>query len=156
MCAFLFSGVAILLVVAQIPTYVLIDAQIKALEIEIAQESEKKDALKDAENEVRMTKEVLAQMKATSTSASMSMVIDEIQERALTSIFFKAFYMDAPQGVLEKVQIQGVARTREELIQLKRNLESSDMFLKAEVPISDLARDADLPFAIALTLKTKK
>lgn len=152
----LFSGVAVLLAVAQIPMYVLIDAQLKSLDLEASQENKNEQALKDAESEVKSIKEILAHIKATSTPITTSMVIDEIENRAPEHIFFKSFYIDAPQGVIEKAQIQGTAPTRETLVQLKGLLEASDMFEKAEVPISDLARDTDLPFAITVTLKKNK
>lgn len=152
----LFSGVAVLLAVAQIPMYVLIDAQLKSLDLEASQENKNEQALKDAESEVRSIKEVLTQMKSTSTPSTVSIVIDEIEARTPPSVLLKSFSIDASQGVIEKAQIQGTAPTREMLVQMKGLLETSDMFEKAEVPISDLARETDLPFAVTVTLKKNK
>ncbi len=150
--AFLFAGVLLLLSVALIPTYVLVGAQIEAFEFETAQEVGDAEALKNAEKEVRTMKNVLTQMKTTVTSTPMSKVIAEIQANAPKTIIFKNFSINTTKGVVTTVQVQGVSPTREALAQLKDALIASPIFEKAEVPISDLARETDLPFTLTVTL----
>ena len=154
--ALLFAGVAIFLTVALIPTYVLVRAQIEAFALEAKQESDTEGVFESAEGEVKTAMKVLSQLKAVPETVFVSAIIDEIQERTSSSIVLKTFYVDAVGGVIEKIQVQGVADTREALAELKGALESSDTFLSAEVPIADLARDADLPFAITVTLAPRE
>lgn len=150
---FLFGWVGLLIAAALIPTYVLISAQIGTFELEAEREQSKDDAVKKAQEEVGTAEAILMQLKTTTETFFSSTAIDEIQKRAPRSIAFRTFSIEESQGRIEKVQIQGVAPTREALAELKTAIESSDLFLKAEVPIADLARDVDLPFAITVTIE---
>lgn len=149
---FLFAIVITILTVAFIPTYVLTTAQINALQLESLRESSKDVSFVTADEEVRVTKNILTQLKTATTSYAMSTVINEIQHKAPSTILFKNFTADAPKGKFDKVQVQGVSPTREALARFRSSLEESDMFVKAEVPISDLAKDTDLPFVMTITL----
>jgi hypothetical protein len=152
---FLFATVFILLSIVLIPTYVLVGAQIKAFEAEKNQSSEVSDTLNIADQEVRITGEMLAQLKRIPAGELASVAISEIKNVAPSTIIFTNFIAEAPQGDIQKIQIQGNAPTRESLAELKNSLENSPMFEKAEVPISDLARDVDVPFAISVMLTQK-
>ena len=152
---FLFTGVFLLLSVALVPTYVLVDAQIKAFESEKQQLAETDTAFQQADEEVVFTKEILAQLKRAPTYERVSAVITELQLVAPSVITYTNFIADASSGSFTKIQVKGQAPTREDLVDLKNNIEASDMFESAEVPIADLARDVDVPFAIVVTLETK-
>lgn len=152
---FLFSGVLILLTVALIPTYVLVDAQIKAFETEKAQLVGSEGVFTEADYEVQLTKEALAQLKRVPSSVKVSEVITEIKTIAPQSVVFTNFIANTTNGTLSQIQIRGQAPTREALAELKNVIETSDMFETAEVPIADLARDVEVPFAITVTLSKK-
>jgi hypothetical protein len=49
------------------------------------------------------------------------------------------------------VVLQGKALTREGLIAFKKNLEQDKRFSGVELPISDLAKSKDIPFALRLS-----
>lgn len=146
----LFAGVTVFLCVALIPTYVLINAQIHALTLEAKQDEGSESAV--ASQEVEATKKILAQLKTTPKSIPLDQVVEEARKSASPEVVFKTFYIDAPKGVLEKIQVQGIAPTRADLVRFKDALEASALFEKAEIPIADLARDVEVPFAIMLTL----
>ncbi len=150
--SFLFTGVFVFLTIALIPTYVLVEAQINTFALD-ERDNSKEDALKNAEAEVSRVKAILTQLKSTPDTITASDVIDEVRKSASPNIFFKTFDVNASAGIIESIHVQGIAPTRETLAGLKRALEESKIFLRAEVPISDLARDADLPFAITITLE---
>jgi len=152
---FLFSFVLILLSAALIPTYVLVGAQIDAFEAEKEQNNNDTSALQEIDKEVEAIKEILAQFKRTPENILPSVLISEIKNVAPYSIGFTNFTVQAEEGVIDKIKIQGDAPTREALAALKNAIEASPFFDKAEVPIADLARDTDLPFAITVTLVKK-
>lgn len=149
---FLFAGVLVLLSVAMIPTYVLVDAQIEAFKTEKAQLEQSDETLFLADQEVTLTKEILAQMKRAPKHLFASNVIDEVRQAAPPSIRFTSFIIDTEAGAIDDIKITGQAPTREQLAALKSALEATDMFDTAQVPIADLARDENLPFAITVTL----
>ncbi len=149
---FLFGFVCILLTIALLPKYIQIKTQIDAFALETQKESNKDNTLIEAEQEVTKTREVLAQLKSSKVSITASEAIDEIQKHAPAEIIFKNFATELSNGVVVKIQAQGIAPTREALSRLKIAIESSEIFDKAEVPISDLARDINVPFSITITL----
>ncbi len=150
--AFLFGWVAIFLGIALVPTYVLIDAQIDTFVLEEATEEVKEESFKKAQEEVHTIETVLTQLKTDTSKVLPSVVIAEIQKQSPSNVTFRQFSIDEVGGIIEKVQIQGIAPTRESLARLKNVLEASEMFNTAEVPLADLARDVELPFAITVTM----
>ena len=154
--AILLGCVLILLTVALVPTYVLVQAQINAYELEEGLESDEESAYKAMEQEIKQVQDVLARLKAPAPFVLPSMVIEEVTKQTPNGVTYKTFYTQENKGAVHTIQVQGNATTREVLAELKSTLEGSSMFGKVELPIADLARDADLPFAITLTLKGKK
>lgn len=151
--ALLFAGVFLLLTVALVPTYVLLEAQIKALESEQQQSAEDEDIFQVADREVTLTREMLAQLKRAPRTKLPSTVISEIRDIASPTITLHNFTIASEVGVVETVQIQGQAPTREVLAGFKSALEESALFDSVTLPIADLARDENLPFAITITLE---
>lgn len=154
--ALLFSGVALCLAVALIPTYLLISTQTTALNAEIAQNDVSTEAIKEAEADVVYAEKMIAQFRNASSSESMSTLITEVRRLAPPAITFKNFSIDGAKSAVLKMQVQGTAPTREVLATFKTALETSDLFLKAEIPIADLARDKDVPFSINITVAKSK
>ena len=95
---------------------------------------------------------MLAQFRRVPETRSPSMIIKEIRAVAPPSIIFTNFSVQTESGTLNEVRIQGQAPTREALASLKTALESAEMFDSVALPLGDLARDEDLPFAIVVTL----
>jgi hypothetical protein len=149
--AFLFGGVCLLLATAQIPRYVLVNAQINALAAseDAGEEREKRVRL---ENDVRLAQEIATQLNSSSNIILTSRIIEELLRSSGEDISFTRIQLEEKEKI-DKVQAQGVAKSREALAKLKNDIESSSLFLSAYVPISDLARDRDLPFAITITVE---
>jgi hypothetical protein len=147
----LFSCVGIFLTVAFIPTYVLVGAQIKAFE---GTEKSNPDTSVVTEVDMKETEDLLKQLKKTSEQQTTNSLIKKIEETASSEIMFKTFRIDMNKGTTT-IQVQGIAETREALAQFKNALVATDVFEKADVPISDLARETDLPFMITIVPKSK-
>ena len=154
--ALLFAGVGFVLTVALIPTYLLIGVQTTEIENEIARNGDSKEALKNAETLTKETTELIAQLKRASSTVSMSSLIQEVERLASPEIEFKNFSVDSTKGAVLKMNVQGEAPTRELLVRFKTALESSEKFLKVEIPITDLVRNVDVPFAITVTVAKKE
>lgn len=152
--AFLFGGVLVALAIAFIPTYVLVDAQIKTLLAEAKRDKVEAESFAEADAEVKMTKSLIRQLRSLPPGIMVSGAIGVIQNLAPFGVTLGTFVVDEKDGKIESIKVQGTATTREALIRFKNALEASDMFAKAEVPIADLARDIDLPFMITLTLES--
>lgn len=149
----LLGVVFLILTVALVPTYILIDAQISDFALEIEKQSDKEDTAKLLDKEIELIHSIVGQLKTGTSSMIASQAVDEIQKIAEGEVVFKAFIINEPDKRGEvKIQAQGVAPTRETLAKFKTMVEASPFFEKAEVPISDLARDVDLPFMMTITV----
>lgn len=154
---FLLGSVCILLTIALVPTFVLIRAQINASAAQMGGTTEESaNTFARVEGDAKTAANVIAQLKAIPQSILPTTIIEAMQDLALTGIQFKTFSITAPGGVITQFQVTGTAATRTSLIQLTQRIEESDMFMKADVPLSDLARNVDLPFAITVTLTPNK
>lgn len=154
--AFLFGLVCFVLGVAYVPTYVLIKAQIDTMSIVTERERGEGETLKIIENEIRMTHEVLTQLQSVKDSITPSDAIGAIEKATPTGVSFKTFTISETKGNITAIQVQGVATTRETLIRFKRDVEELEIFSTAEVPISDLAKDTNLPFTMTVSLVQEK
>lgn len=148
----LFGFVALLLGAAHVPTFILINAQIQAVELTAEKEAAKEDIIKQADEDVKHTQVLLAQLKKTVVRQREIDIVSEIEKSTSENVELKNFSIDNMGVKTDSILVQGVAKTREDLARFKSALVASPMFDKAEVPIADLVRDTDLPFTVTLTL----
>jgi len=151
--SFMLAGVLVSASVLLIPTYVLISAQLNTVEKSIPEASEATAEFIAAEKEIKQANTTITQLRTFPRSLSISTIIREIVSKTPEKIVFKTFEAHEEKGVLKSIQVQGVAPSRTELASLKNKIEESPLFKTATVPIGDLAKDADLPFAITILLK---
>jgi Tfp pilus assembly protein PilN len=149
----LFGVVLLLVVVAHIPTYVLVDAQIKSLDTSMVQYNNEREDTRELDEEVKRAKTITAQLGVTDDTISATALLTELQRVMPNAITLKSFAMQTDDKGDATVQVQGIAPTREALAAFKVAVENSEMFAEAQIPISDLAKDTDLPFAVTITLE---
>ncbi len=154
--AFLFGLVCIVLGVAYVPTYVLVKAQIDTMSIITERERGEEEKLNQIEHEIRTVHEALTQLQSVKESITPSEAIGAIEKVTPFGISFKTFTVSETKGDITAIQIQGTATTREILIRFKREVEAHELFSTAEVPISDLAKDVNLPFTMTVSLVQTK
>lgn len=136
-----------------LPTYILTGVHIKEYQEKVDAEKDIAQVFQDAEKEVKLSEELLTQLKSGSSSRSVSELIRAVEEKTPQGITFKAFQMNTAKRGADTLLVQGVAATREDLVRFKNTLKEVPLFEKVEIPIADLARDTSLPFSITITLK---
>lgn len=151
-CCFLSGGVLLVFTVTLAPTYILTRAQVGEYQARVDGVGDEAKVFADAQKEAETTQTLLLQLQMGTSSLRASHIVREIEQSTPEGIIFTTFSIQNIKGVAKTIQVQGTASTRETLIQFKNHIEASDVFLKADIPIADLARDVDLPFAIAITL----
>ncbi len=152
---FLLASVLVALCALVVPTYALVDTQLNIHTLEDSSGDTLNSIFRDAETAIQEANGLLVQLAAPSKSVHASEILKEIQKSAHEDVAFKSFQINQAQEKDTRritVSVQGVAGSRVALARLKVNLELSPLFERAEVPISDLARDAELPFVITLTV----
>lgn len=150
---FLLAGVLGAGAILMMPTYVLVSSQLTSVRPDEAQMSATKQTYSDARVTVQQANAVMAQLRNAIPNIEMSDVIEEVVRVAPEGVVLSTFQAEREGKDLKKINIQGKAATRKTLAALKSSLEASSLFATAEVPISDLARENNLPFVVTVTLK---
>ena len=150
---FLFAGVFVATAALLVPTYVLTSAQFSGAQDDSSNIEKTKAAFDTAFGEIKVANTVMAQLRKEQDVTQISTIIGEIVSLAPREVLFTTFQTEREGAVLKDIRVQGVAKNRIALATFKNALEASPRFLQALVPISDLARDTDLPFVITITFE---
>ena len=149
---FLLSTVMAVVLALLFPSYVSPTLQLKAVEAEMVQGDTTQDGFESVNDVVRAANVVVEQLDMPRVQVEMSEIIAEILRVAGPGIDFKTFAITREIKEIDSISIQGKALTRATLADFRDQLERSALFGSASIPISDLAKEADLPFSIAITL----
>lgn len=156
--SFLFLGVCIVATLLLLPSYVLLATQLQVLNSEVDKTQANAASFKEIEVQVEETNIVIDQLATKSPSIPASAIIDAVagarNEGVQINRYIFALSEKGGKDSAHSIQIQGEARTREVLARFKTDLEKVPLFETASVPLSDLARETELPFVITITLAT--
>ena len=85
-------------------------------------------------------------------SLAAAEVIKEIVSRETLGITIQSFafskVVDVPRG---KLQVTGISKTRSELVSFLQSIKKIPMFTKVDFPVSNLAKDTDINFSLAVS-----
>ena len=139
------SGVALLL-----PTYFHIAFQINAVtsDIDSVGSEEEFAALENAIKEANAFSRILA---TSPEAVPATNVINELNDIAGAAISIDGVTIATTDDVMSSIVITGVADTRAGLVAMRDRIEAHALFDKAELPISNLAKDQNIPFSITIT-----
>jgi hypothetical protein len=135
-----------------IPSYVLVESQLNALTTETSEDRENIKEFRAAEDTVRTANAVAGRLARGQVRTTGTEIIETIDTLSGSGVTVRTFNFSREEGSVKQVEIAGSAITREALASFKEDLERSPLFETALVPISNLARDVDLPFSISITI----
>lgn len=102
-----------------------------------------------AQAEVSATKDRIRILRA----GKVEVYVEEILNAALASrpdgVALTSFFYDSKKDPAT-LTVRGIAVSRESIIELVENLEAQALFTTAKLPVSDLAKDTDIPFTITV------
>ncbi len=153
---FLLTGVFAACTVLLVPTYLLTGVQLTGAQDQSNDIEETKAAFDAAFSEIKIANTIMGQLRANNMQTTMESVVRDVASLAPSGITFTSFSAERVDGVVREVVVLGRANTRRTLASFKATLETSDHFREAHVPISDLARDTNLPFAVTIVLRDPK
>lgn len=151
----LFSSALIVVGLSFVPMFVLVKTQVRAFDSEMGSGGESGISITAANDEVKRVNGIITQLKTTEKQHEASEYVRLLQEVATEEIEIRNIQFDLGKEGTAKVVVQGVADTRAALVTYKTKLEGLPAFSKAEIPISDLVKDSELPFGITLTISKK-
>lgn len=153
----LLCGSAFLIVaLLYIPTYVLIQAQLKTHQQEYSEVTNEAEQYTDAEAAILHSNDIATLLTSEKKEVLFSFVIGEIEKSAHAGIAISSFTLSRADQVLSSITITGQADTRASLSQFRDTLESNALFKTATLPLSNLAKDKEIPFSITVTPRIQK
>jgi hypothetical protein len=81
--------------------------------------------------------------------------IDGVLSRKTSSILINQFLYTATTGKTGTLTIDGVSATRESLVSFQKTLVDSGLFKKIDLPISNFAKNKNIPFTLSTTIELK-
>ena len=135
-----------------VPTYVLVSTQHAALDAQFTSAQTQQDAHKSAEESIKSTNALSAQLSVTNTEHTFSSLIQRIDDLAGPAIELTHYRLHKDATVGTTVSVQGNATTRTTLATFSNALESDEWFGSVELPISNLAKDRDISFSMTITV----
>jgi hypothetical protein len=139
------------------PTYVLLVNQLDALASPVVgtQDQSKVEAYKTSREDLAKTQALATQLAVPRRHPAASDVLRQVQDAESSGIAILGFTYEYTDTEVTALEVNGVAATREALAQFSAALERDPLFLHADVPVSSLATERNLPFTITITLAEK-
>jgi hypothetical protein len=149
--AFVLSFVFVSLSALLIPTYVLYSTQFSAVQNVNETMNDSETNFLNAEHEVKKTNMLALQLLRPIATGSIADTLAALKNAEGSDVAIESFSIAREGADIKTITVQGNANSREALSTFATALERSPLLESAVVPIEDLARERDLPFAITIT-----
>ncbi len=150
--ALLLSALSISLSLILIPMYVLYRSEFSNLAEDKEQKTEIENRYKTAMRDISDAGAVADYISSTDSKRVVFSFLDAIHQVQTSRVEYRSIVLERKNGAIQKIQLQGEALARADLIALRSALERSPLFGAVSVPLSDLARDTNLPFVITIAI----
>lgn len=152
---FLFASAATIVAILMVPTYVLISAQYDALSVRFDNMRAQQEAFDAYEMKITEANTLARYIEQNDTSWSLMSLIEEIETLAGSDVVITEYTFSQTPTAVSPMTVGGIAKDRMTLAAFRDALAAHEHFAGVELPISSLAADEDVPFAISLTLRTE-
>lgn len=150
---FLLGTLSIMLTLLFLPTYVEIGNQVAALKQDVASSSAKTssyDVSAAALLQANQQAQLVVDMPTTTTFFEY---LSRLEQLAGVDVQIDTLQFDRHNPV-GTIQVSGVAHTRQGLADFRDAVVADPKFLKADLPISSLIKERDLPFSMHIIMAT--
>ena len=137
--------------VMKIPAYALINAQANALEQEFAAGAVGRAESQSSEDAIKLANTQARHLADVSSSTPFSVFIRELDQLSGGGVEISNFDMGRDDGVVSRITVSGIADRRSDLTRFNDVIEAHPLFVEAELPISNLAKDREIKFSISVT-----
>lgn len=137
---------------ALIPAYVLIESQSSVYEASATEVSQKIADYKSVTTELVRASQQARYVLDERDVASVSSLITLIEELEGSEIQLTNVAVSRQDKSIAPIQLSGVAVDRQALASFRDALLAQPLFTNVDLPISNLARDKEIPFSITVTV----
>lgn len=152
---FLLSAVALAVAALNVPSYILIQSQKQVYQDMFADANDKSEVFTKIEHEIIRTNDIARLLALTDDGELLHAYVPHIESLANDRVRIDSFDFTLEAGKPSAITISGIAEDRESLVNLSDTLEADDYFVSADIPLSNLAKDKDIPFLIKIVLANR-
>lgn len=134
-----------------IPVHQLLEAQKDSYQEAYANATEQTGEFKTAEESIKNTNAVASLLVKKDEQIAFSAVLKTIDSLVQDGITIENYSFTRKGEGLGPIAVSGRADGRTSLTNYKNAIESNQLFKAATIPLSDLAKDKDIPFTITIT-----
>lgn len=152
----LFGVAALTVAVLNVPVYFLIQSQLHTHSTLFSDAHEQNTSYEKIEAEIvkaNDTATLLIGMKNIDPIVPLITKIESLKNQKITLTSFSVTRNASTE--LNSLSIIGVAVDRTSLVDFSRAIEATDTFSEASIPLSNLAKDKDIPFTINAVLSVE-
>jgi len=140
-----------------IPSVVLIRSQLVVSNNNYQAISAQNEKYTTLEKKVRISNNLSQKLLAWKDVPSFTSYITLIEGQAQKTIRIKSLVSSRVDGLnVEEITVVGIADSRQALVSFRDTLEAQNIFESVELPLSNLAKDKDVPFNIIVKVKVPK
>jgi len=150
----LFSVAALTLAVLNAPVHLLIQSQLQTHGSLFDDANEQNTSYEKIEAEIVKANDNATLLIGIRAVDSIVPYIEQIESLSNEKITLNTFSVTRKGTKVSAVSLTGVAVDRASLVEFSRAIENSDTYSEASIPLSNLAKDSDIPFTINAVLAT--
>lgn len=142
-----------LLIVAllKVPALMLIASQEQEYSGVYDSAQQKADTLEESQVTIKKANTIAQLLAKDATTTSPVAVLSTLDAIAGPSVQITGFQIAKDKDVVTSISVSGIAHTRTALANFRSGIEEHVLFDKAELPISNLAKERDIAFNISIT-----
>ena len=140
-----------IIAIFNVPVYQLLRAQSDAYQKEYTNATEQTGEFKNAEDSIKNSNAVATLLASKNNQIAFSLVLKTIDDLVANGIVIKNYALTRKDDGLGSVVVSGTAKERTDLTNFKNVIEKDSLFKLASIPLSDLAKDKDIPFTLTIT-----
>ena len=149
---FLIGFALLITAVLLFPSLSLVQSQLEVYENSYIHASEENESNKKLESSISVANKVAQKLVQAGDSRLFTELLSDIDTAADSTITLESVLIGRVDGGVDAIQITGNADSRGALVHFRDALEVYDSFVSIELPLSNLAKDRDIPFNITVTV----
>jgi hypothetical protein len=150
----LLSGVLLLIGVLTAPSFVLVQSQLQAYELQL-QSATAVASSQDELTDVITTTNTQTQIAyAAGELPNISQYIQAVTDLVGTEVTLSQFDVQRDGSLVPEIVVSGIATSRVGLTQFSERIEADPIFTEANIPLENLAANENIPFTLRIVINT--
>lgn len=147
------TAIALLTVtVFLVPVYVLVHGQLVVADAAVS--SATQPSFTTLEHEITTTNEIAKQLATINNTPVFSQYLDTVDRLTPVGVTITSISMERPTSTIRQIIVSGTAASRLSLAAYRDALQADPAFTSAALPLSNLAKDKNIPFTITVATVT--